>query len=322
MCRYILFYGDKKPEDNILITNMFENTKKINLCWTDLDVNNSFKIVEEQIKHGVEQIIFFGLEIGWDKLMIKTKDKYSNIKIKVVCNTLDSLLYYEYERNNFFKMLELSKKEVIDNIAFLKKGQYEVYKQLGYKCVYLMQNYRKNGDFELRNKNDNQINIGIYPLNYTWDKNIFNQLCIGKFVENSVINYNMLDERMKDFLDTMEIKNKEDNIKSISENEILEKISKNDIIISCSFTEYFHTMFFISMEMGVPCIIGNTSNLFNETEELKQYVVTDAEDNAIINSKLVTRCLENKQKIILLYRNWKEKYDKIADESKKMFLNI
>ena len=44
----------------------------------------------------------------------------NNLKIKIICNTQDSLLYYDYERENFFKLLELSKKNIINNIAFLK----------------------------------------------------------------------------------------------------------------------------------------------------------------------------------------------------------
>lgn len=321
MKKYILLYGDKKPEDNICIKNMFENNQQINLGWTDFDYNHNMKRIEELVKKGIEQIIFSGLEIGWDKLIRDIKKQYPNITIKVICNTSDSLLYYEYERKNFFQLLELSKEKIIEDIAFLKKGQYNVYQELGYKCSYLMQNYKleENKKKEIKKQNG-VIDIGIYPLNYTWDKNIFNQLCVAKMIENANLNYNLLDERMKDFLDTMGIKSKEDKIENIEEKEILEKISKNDITISCSFTEYFHTIFFLSMEQGVPCIIGNTSDLFEETEELKEYVVTIAEDNPIINAKLIERCLENKQKVIALYKVWKEKYNQLADENKKVFL--
>ena len=47
---YILLYGDKKPEDNICLKNMFINNCPINLGWTNLDYNYNMKIIEEQIK--------------------------------------------------------------------------------------------------------------------------------------------------------------------------------------------------------------------------------------------------------------------------------
>ena len=329
MKKYILLYGDKKKEDNICITNMFENTREINLGWTDFDYKNNIKIIDEEIKNGAEQIIFSGLEIGWDKLVEYLYEK--NIKVKVICNTLDSLLYYEYERNNFFRLLELSKEGKIEEIAFLRKGQYEVYKSLGYKCSYLMENYILKEEKKTKitsreeaneQKEEKLINIGIYPLNYTWDKNIFNQLCIGKMVDNSNINYNELDERMTDFLNTMRIKSTVDKIENINEDELINKVIKNDINISLSFTEYFHPVFFISMELCIPCIIGNTSDLFDDNEILNKYIVTKTEDNPIENAKIVEECLNNKEFVIEEYKKWKEEYNKMAKQNIEQFLEI
>ena len=141
-------------------------------------------------------------------------------------------------------------------------------------------------------------------------------------LENANVNYNILDERMKDFLDTMKISNNEDKIEEINEENIIKKVIKNDINISCSFTEYFHTVFFISMEQGVPCLIGNTSDLFEENDEIQKYVVTLAEDNPIANAKLVMEFLDNKDKVMDLYRKWKEQYNKIANKNINDFLKL
>ena len=318
---YILLYGDKKPEDNICLINMFKNNQQINLGWTDFDYNHNMKIIEEKIKDGIEQIILAGFEIGWDKMVKDIKEKYSNIDIKVICNTQDSLLYYEYERENFFKLLELSKENIIQDIAFLRKGQYETYKNLGYKCSYLKENYILDEDKKIESKTNSNIELGIYPLNYTWDKNIFNQLCVAKFIENCHLNYNCLDPRMEDFLNTMQIDSTPDKIEKVEEQSIIEKVIKNDVIVSTSFTEYVHPVFWISMELGIPCLIGNNSDFFEKDEELKKYIVTSAEDNAIINSKMVEIIIKEKEKIQKLYKIWKEDYNKEAIEQLENFLN-
>lgn len=323
---YVVFYSNKKSEDNIMLLNMFENCKQIDICWDESTYEKNIRFINSTIKASqASQIIFSGLEFGWDKLIKKIKQENPKIKIKVICNTSEALLYYDYERDNFFKMLELSKEKYIDNIAFLKHGQYVLYNQLGYNCSFLMQNYTKkipniNNETNLNKK----LNIGIYPLNYTWDKNIFNQLCIGKFIENSVINYNKIDERMEEFLNAMKISNNSTKIKNITEDEITKEIIKNDIIVSCSFTDYYNPIFFIAMENGIPCVIGNTSNLFDTddkaTKELKEIIVSDAEDNPISNSKIIKRCLEEKDKIIGLYVVWKNKYNKFAQQNMDEFL--
>lgn len=51
-------------------------------------------------------------------MIADVKEKYPDIEIKVICTTQDSLLYYEYERNNFFELLELSKKESLQILHF------------------------------------------------------------------------------------------------------------------------------------------------------------------------------------------------------------
>ena len=321
MDNYVLLYGDKKVEDNIVITNMFENSRKINLGWTDFDFTHNWNIIEEEIKKHNNQIIFMGLEIGWDKLIIKIKENYPNLKVKVICNTQDSLLYYDYERENFFRLLELSKENKVDDIVFLRKGQYTTYSSIGIKCSYLLQNFSLKEKKQIEKDKNGKINIGIYPLNYVWDKNIFNQLCISKFIDNSNLNYNNIDPRMKEFLDTMNITNTEDSIKDINVESLIEKISKNNVVISCSFTEYLHPVFFISMELGIPCLIGNNSDLFKEDDELKQFVVTNAEDNPIINSDKVIKLLENSEKVQQLYLKWKEKYNIEAEKRMEEFIN-
>ena len=319
---YVVLYADKKPEDNIIITNMFKNTLQINLGWTEFDYNSNVKKIDKSIKKNKSiQIVFSGFEIGWDRLVLYIKNKYVKTKIKVICNTNDSLLYYEYERNNFFKMLELSKNALIDEIAFLRKGQYETYKSLGYKCSWLLENYILDEKKKTSIKEANDIiDIGIYPLNYTWDKNIFNQLCIPKFVENSNLNYNSLDSRMDDFVNTMKIANRVDKIEKINEDDVISAVLKNDVVVATSFTEYVHPVFFICMELGIPCLIGNNSDMLSGTE-LEKYIVSKAEDNAIINSKMIKVILDNKDTIKSLYRDWKNGYNIKSDKSITDFLN-
>jgi len=318
MKKYVLLYSNKKVEDNIIFRNMFPNNKEINIGWTEIDYLQNKKMVDELIKDGIEEIILAGFEIGWDKLVEYTKKEYS-IDIKVICNTQDSLLYYEYERNNFFKLLELNKNGIVDCIGFFRKGQYEVYNSLGYKCYYLMENFNLDKEVKIK-KNKDKIQVGIYPLNYTWDKNIFNQLCIGKMLDNCVVNYNKLDERMTEFLDTMHIDSNPVRV-DVSVNGIVDVVKDNDIVVSSTFTDYVHPVFFISMEMGIPCLVGNTVD-FLDDKYLIDNIVTTTEDNSIVNANKINTILNNKDDIMKKYSSWKKKYNSISKNNIKEFIEL
>ena len=317
---YLLLYGDKKPEDNICIPFMFQNIKNIPLGWIDKDINNIISLMEEEIRNGINQFIFWGLEVGWNQVIEKIKNKYVNIKIKVICNTADSLLYYNYERENFFLLLELLNKKLVDNVAFLRKGMYETYKNLGYNCSYILENIvLDKSRISFTSKNNDLVNIGIYPLNYTWDKNIFNQLSVGMFIENSIVNYNELDERMNDFLHTMKINCNIDNINNFDAYEIAKIISKNDVNVSCDFTDYVHPIALISMECGIPCILGNISDLFDQ--EINSYIVVDSEDNPLMIKEKIEHILKNKDLIEEKYTKWKSNYNEKSHKSVDDFIN-
>lgn len=319
---YLLLYGNKKMEDNICIPFMFDNIEQIPLGWIDKDKINIKKIIDKNIKeNNIKQFIFWGLEVGWKDVIKNVKNEHNDIKIKVICNTSDALLYYDYERENFFDLLELSKQKYIDDIAFLKKGTYEVYRKLGYECSYILENIILSADkINIENKeNEKALNIGIYPLNYTWDKNIYNQLSVGKFIEKSNINYQLLDKKMAEFLRIMKIDSNPDEIKEMDAYKIASIISKNDINISCNFTDYVHPIALISMECGIPCIIGDNSELYSDT--LKDYLIVHSEDNPVKIYSKIEKAIKDKEEIIIEYIKWKLEYNIRSKNSIELFIN-
>ena len=80
MKKYILLYSDKKLEDNICLTNMFKNNKKINLGWTDFDYNNNMKVINEEIGKGVKQIIGLG-KVTSDYFYDDKRDEFFHLRV-------------------------------------------------------------------------------------------------------------------------------------------------------------------------------------------------------------------------------------------------
>lgn len=319
---YIAIYNDRKWEDSVCFCHLFEKAKKLPLAWTEKQQKENREKVVREFKKKTKQILFLNLENGWDKLIQEIKQEYPNLCVKVICTTLDSLLYDEEERKHFFRLLELNKSGIVDMIAFLRKGQYELYQSLGYHCYYLMENYEiiNKNDRNLEKREEELMQIGVYPFSYEWNQNIFNQLCVAKMLDHARLRYNSLEPRMDDFINTMKISSQKVELKGKSMQEIEAEFENSDVILSCSFTQSFHFTFFLSMELGIPCLTGN--HLDYLPQELADYLVTEAEDNPIYNAQKVMNCYQNREKIRNLYQEWKEIYNKKAKENKEKFLQI
>jgi hypothetical protein len=86
-------------------------------------------------------------------------------------------------------------------------------------------------------------------------------------------------------------------------------MAKNDINIYVTFVECAPLLPLESFELGVPCITGNNHHYW-ENHELRDYVVVDEVDNVIKIYEKIIYCLENREKVLNLYFDWKEKYDR------------
>ena len=75
-----------------------------------------------------------------------------------------------------------------------------------------------------------------------------------------------------------------------------------------------------SFEVGVPCIIGNNTDYFNENE-IENFIVVKEEDNIDEIYSKINLCIENKEKVLKLYKNWKKEHSKKVLELKEEFLN-
>ena len=107
---------------------------------------------------------------------------------------------------------------------------------------------------------------------------------------------------------------------NLKRDELLRRIANNDINLYVTFTECAPLIPLESLEVGVPCITGDNHHYFEGTE-LEKYLVVTKEDNIIEIKNKIVYALENKAKILELYKKWKLDYVKKAKKSIEDFLS-
>lgn len=259
--------------------------------YTPFDREN----LAEKINKKYEQVIFFDYYDQFYLLLPLISKKI--IKKYIIDNGI-SLLYNELILNNMMQLYEYKERKMIDYIATTK---YDTYISMKDKIDYIELDYKT----KIHPKNNNSIGLlGLYYVEYS---NFFVQLsavAISKIKKAIVLEQNTVVKKFEEDF----------NVVIEEEKDVIKLIEQNKVNLDVAFSEVSPINFLISMDAGIPCIIGNTHLLDND-EKLKKMLVLDSDDDVNEICEKIDNVLENKKEIEKLYSVWRKKY---SDNSKKL----
>ncbi len=266
-------------------------------------------------------VVFNGLAIGWNIIAKELKQKNPNIIIKLIWHGSHALLSEWYDWNMFKEMHALYKEEIISEIGFVKKSMYDFYKAKGFNVSFLMNSIEilEKNRF-ISNRNKNVTKIGLYASGGRWVKNFYNQVSAISLVDNAVLDCIPLTEDVRFFSEYFDL-NITGKSSNIPREDLLKRMASNDINVYVTFTECAPLLPLESLELGVPCITGNNHHYFEGTE-LEKYLVVDKVDNIMEIYNKIEEALNNKERIIQLYNEWKQQYNFKAKNSMNNFIRI
>lgn len=303
----ILCLNSKNKIENEIIDKMFKDVKKM-----------SYKeLMQNKIDYkDVNQLIIFAISDETIDIIEKLKEK---VKIKVISDIYEGILFNHKEKDNYLKVLEYLKNKDIYKLYFLKKGVYEAYKIKKYNIGYIMPNYIVNNKIDKNNSKENLV-IGAYKHHFNWNNNTVNTLSVARFFDDSLLVYNRYDDYIeKDFLDVFKINYKIlEQFKNLDS--YLKALANSSIVLDLEFTNNFNLNFMMASELKIPSLIGNNSDFFYNLDfKEKELFVTSSEDNPYLNSLKIKKMLENKnlEKILNDLYKWKQEYNKLQKENMK-----
>lgn len=259
--------------------------------YTPFDREN----LAEKINKKYEQVIFFDY---YDQFYLLLPLISKKVIKKYIINNGIAQLYNEYILNNMMQLYEYKERKMIDYIATTK---YDTYISMKDKIDYIELDYKT----KIHPKNNNSIGLlGIYYVEYS---NFFVQLsavAMSKIKKAIVLEQNTVVKKFEEDF----------NVVIEEEKDVIKLIEQNKVNLDVAFSEVSPINFLISMDAGIPCIIGNTHLLDND-EKLKKMLVLDSDDDVNEICEKIDNVLENKKEIEKLYSIWRKKY---SDNSKKL----
>lgn len=317
---YVVIYNPECIGIKNSVKELFgkENCIKLYEIFNEKQICNvANAIVDKNFK----QVIFATMAYGYKDLAEKIYELNNKIKIKFMWHGSHSLFVNYNEQKFLEEILQLQKRNIVKSIGFFKKSMKEFYSKKGYNSYWLMNCVNLDKNKIERKEKSNDIKIGLYSSGDRWEKNTYNQLSACAMLKNAYVDVVPMTKLATSFCKLMNIKTvNDDNEFSIKRKELLKRMSKNTINLYVTFTESSPMIPLESFEVGVPCIIGNNTDYF-KGNEIENFIVVNEEDNIDEIYDKINLCIENKEKILKLYKDWKKEHSKKVLELKEEFLN-
>ena len=314
---YIVLYNPTWLGVAASTIGLFKNIVPLEHVYSKKVINNIAKTI---VENNIKSVIFSQICDGWTDTIEAIKKKNPDIIIKVIWHGNCYEYFSDFTWNLNKEVMNLYKKKKIDCFAFVRSTMYEFYKKCGFKSYYLQNNVHKRNSGKTANSKNNKTKIGIYNADTRELKNIYTALSAMKLVPNTVADVVPINEGAKRFTEILNLETTSIN-NYIPNEELMKRIQKNDINIYPTFTENAPMFPLESFEMGVPCLLGNNNDYFVGTE-LGKYVILDREDDAEYIKNKIINVLENKEKVMQLYRQWKKEFDEKCENLVSEFIKV
>lgn len=308
--------------ENELDNKTIENYNDNNIIYLreQYTVKEAKMMAKAIIEAGTQMVIFNFFTYGWDQIIQELKQLNRKIKIKVILHCSNSLLADNYVFERFNEIIELYDKGKINEIGVFNKNLYDFYKEKGYNVSLL--NYYIDIKEKYLNKAESKgyLKIGIYPKNNDIYQNIFNQMAAVSLIEEakldcSLCNYPVIAIARKYNVNFI------GNSDNPSQEEIYDRMSKNDINLNIQYIDDGSLIPIESFELNIPCIIGKNCQIFKNSK-LENYIIVKDESDIFEIKEKIEYVNKNKKEILELYKEWKDEYFKKAKENIEKFLKI
>ena len=313
---YIVFYNPTWLGVANSTKGLFENIVPLEQVFGKKNVK---KIAKAVVENNIKSVIFSQIVDGWVDVIKLIKDLNTSIKIKVIWHGNCYEFFSDYTWNLNKEIMNLYKQEKVDSLAFVRSTMYEFYKKMGFKSYYLQNNVHLDNIEKIQKEKGQKTKIGIYNADTRELKNIYTALSSMKLVPNAIADVVPINEGAKKFTNILNLETTSIN-EYIPTQDLLRRIQENDINIYPTFTENAPMFPLESFEVGVPCLLGNNNDYFLGTK-LGEYVILTKEDDPEYIKEKIINCLEHKEEIMNLYKEWKKEFDIKCENLVKKFIN-
>ncbi len=235
-------------------------------------------------------VIFYSNHYQYGDIIPKLNN---NINAKWLYSNTISHFSEPYNYNWFKSIIDFYNRNNIKEILLLDDELYKILCK-NYNVTLLKLNIVKN----YINNNPKNKTIGIIGYDYNPYSNIYNQLSAITLTKYKSVNLLNCDGSTKEFCERF-------GIEYTLFDDVHDLIRSSEINLYCKFDNIKPYYFYESMNLGIPCILGNTKVLKNN--KLEKYLLLDSDDDISEIADKINKIENNYNNIFKIYKDWKVK---------------
>jgi len=282
----------------------FGNVIDFNSIPTDSEIREIINFINKKVR----ELVIINFDDIYRKILPHIK---KSVNIKCIYTHNLAKMTDGNIRAIFYNILEFYDRDIIAEIGCIDKSTFKVLENSKYKVKHIL--------LDVDDNNDNKYSggsktIGILGNDYDPNHNIYNLLGAVRLVDYSNIKIIKHMPATEHFLQFFDIK--EQTVETIDE------VMKNNFInLYVNFTETMYTCVLKSMDIGIPCLLGNT-DIFDDYSLLKKFLVLNSDDDINEIAQKISDIQDEKNLKLIQeqYKTFRKRYIELSSKSIKSFI--
>jgi hypothetical protein len=269
-----------------------------------------------------KRVVFSGFAYSHRNIIFALRKVAPRIKIFVLWhgNFLQSREQYNWKA--YREIVHLYQRGQIYKVGFVKKGMAEAHTRLlGMRTSFVMNYLEKipDGPSEAL---PGGPHLGVWSIwTDNWRKPPFAMLIAASLIQGAVVHGSHAGPRTNEFMKLFNIEG-EFAGKHLPQQEMPEALAKMHLNLYVTLSECAPMLPFESLSVGVPCLFGPNSHLFDDDEYLQTRLVVPHPDSSEVIANYISQALIERNEIVSAYREYMPAYIQRAKKSVIEFLEI
>lgn len=274
---------------------------------------------EVLLESGIGHFIFSGGEDIHFRLAEKIKKRAPDRR----CDLLWHASYVQFSEDYGWKLLKLwvegAQSGVVHTIGTVKKGMEKFFANLGCRSKFVM-NYVAEVPDGASEPQPGGPHLGLWISNESYRKLPFAMVSALGLIEGAVVHGSNFSQRTRELMGLMELDQSAVRQTLIAPEGLMDAVRRTHLSLYVTFSECCPMLPLESLSVGVPCLLGPTSHLFEDDEFLSSRLVVPYPDRAEVIAEFIERAIEEREAIVDRYKEYAPSYIEAARRSVEEFL--